>query len=161
MLLIGALTGLGLGLLGVPHALLLGIVAGLLELIPYLGPWISGAVSVLVALVAVDPFKALQVIILFIIIQEIEGNLVQPLVMSWAVHIDPLLVLIAIVVGAEALGLVGAVIAVPVAGMAQVVTQRLIAPAIRRATTAEEPSLAGASPSLPTLAAPTDNDPSS
>jgi predicted PurR-regulated permease PerM len=143
MLLIGTLTGLGLWLLGVPHALLLGIVAGLLELIPYLGPWISGAIAVLVTLVAVDPFKALQVVILFIIIQEVEGNLVQPLVMSWAVHIDPLLVLIAIVVGAEALGLVGAVIAVPVAGMAQVITQRLIAPAIRRATTAEAPALAG------------------
>jgi predicted PurR-regulated permease PerM len=134
MLLIGLLTALGLWLLGVPYALLLGILAGLLELIPYLGPWISGAVAVLVALVAVDPLKALQVAVLFIIIQEIEGNLVQPFVMSWAVHIDPLLVLIAIVVGAEALGLVGAVIAVPVAGMAQVITQRVIAPSIRRVT---------------------------
>jgi predicted PurR-regulated permease PerM len=161
MLLIGILTGLGLWLLGVPHALLLGIVAGLLELIPYLGPWISGAVAVFVALVAVDPLKALEVIVLVIVIQEIEGNLVQPLVMSWAVHIDPLLVLIAIVVGAEALGLVGAVIAVPVAGMLQVITQRLIVPAIRRATGAEEPALAGASPSLPAPAAPPDIDPAS
>jgi predicted PurR-regulated permease PerM len=158
MVLIGLLTALGLWLLGVPHALLLGIVAGLLELIPYLGPWISGAVAVLVALVAVDPFKALQVVVLFIIIQEIEGNLVQPLVMSWAVHIDPLLVLIAIVVGAEALGLVGAVIAVPVAGMAQVITQRLIAPAIRRMTRAGEAAPTGASPPLPSRAAPADND---
>jgi predicted PurR-regulated permease PerM len=156
MLLIGVLTGLGLWLLGVPHALLLGIVAGLLELIPYLGPWISGAIAVLVALVAVDPLKALEVIVLVIIIQEIEGNLVQPLVMSWAVHIDPLLVLIAIVVGAEALGLVGAVIAVPVAGMAQVITQRLVAPAIRRATTASEPALAVVS--VPPDHAPADND---
>jgi predicted PurR-regulated permease PerM len=134
MLLIGLLTALGLWLLGVPYALLLGILAGLLELIPYLGPWISGAVAVLVALIAVDPLKALQVVVLFIIIQEIEGNLVQPFVMSWAVHIDPLLVLIALVVGAEALGLVGAIIAVPVAGMAQVLTQRVIAPSIRRVT---------------------------
>jgi predicted PurR-regulated permease PerM len=112
---------------------------------------------VLVALVAVDPLKALEVIVLVIIIQEIEGNLVQPLVMSWAVHIDPLLVLIAIVVGAEALGLVGAVIAVPVAGMAQVITQRLIAPAIRRATTAGEPALAGVP--VPPDHSPADNDP--
>jgi predicted PurR-regulated permease PerM len=138
MLLIGLLTALGLWLLGVPYALLLGILAGLLELIPYLGPWISGAVAALVALVAVDPLKAIQVVVLFIIIQEIEGNLVQPFVMSWAVHIDPLLVLIAIVVGAEALGLVGAVIAVPVAGMAQVITQRVIAPSIRRVTAERE-----------------------
>jgi predicted PurR-regulated permease PerM len=156
MLLIGLLTTFGLWLLGVPHALLLGIVAGLLELIPYLGPWISGAVAVLVALVAVDPLKALEVVVLFIIIQEIEGNLVQPLVMSWAVHIDPLLVLIAIVVGAEALGLVGAVIAVPVAGMAQVLTQRVVAPAIRR-TTAENTAASSPAPvetSDPVLPAP-------
>jgi len=138
MLLIGLLTALGLALLGVPYALLLGILAGLLELIPYLGPWISGTIAVVVTLLTVDPLKALQVVVLFIIVQEIEGNLVQPLVMSWAVKVDPLLVLIAIVVGAEALGLVGAVIAVPVAGMAQVITQRLIAPAIRRTTAENE-----------------------
>ena len=135
MLLIGAFTALGLALLGVPYALLLGILAGLLEIIPYLGPWISGSVAVVVALVAVDPFKALQVVALFLIVQLAEGNLVQPLVMSWAVHVDPLLVLIAITLGVQVLGLVGALIAVPVAGMAQVITQRLIAPAIRHATT--------------------------
>ena len=147
MLLIGLLTTLGLALLGVPYALLLGIFAGLLELIPYLGPWISGTVAVVVTLLTVDPLKALQVIVLFIIIQEIEGNLVQPFVMSWAVHIDPLLVLIAITVGVEVVGLIGAIIAVPVAGMAQVVTQRVIAPAIRRTTRPNE-----AAPQPPTLA---------
>ena len=135
MLLIGAFTALGLALLGVPYALLLGILAGLLEIIPYLGPWISGSVAVVVALVAVDPFKALQVVALFLIVQLAEGNLVQPLVMSWAVRVDPLLVLIAITLGVQVLGLVGALIAVPVAGMAQVITQRVIAPAIRHATT--------------------------
>ena len=146
MLLIGLLTSLGLALLGVPYALLLGILAGLLELIPYLGPWISGAIAVVVTLLTVDPLKALEVIVLFIIIQEIEGNLVQPFVMSWAVHVDPLLVLIAITVGAEALGLVGAVIAVPVAGMAQVITQRVVAPAIRRTAVENEVAPAPAAP---------------
>jgi predicted PurR-regulated permease PerM len=153
MLLIGSLTWLGMALLGMPYALLLGILAGLTELIPYLGPWISGTVAVIVALVAVDPTKALQVVVVFVIIQEVESNLVEPLVMSWAVNVDPLLVLIAIIVGAEALGVIGAIIAVPVAGMLQVITQRLVAPAIRRATTATEPALAGASPSLPASAA--------
>jgi predicted PurR-regulated permease PerM len=156
MVLIGLLVGLGLWALGVPEALLLGIFAGLTEVIPYLGPWISGAVAALVALVAVDPLKALQVAILFIIVYQVESNLVRPLVMSWAVKVDPLLVLIAVVVGAEALGLVGAVIALPVAGMAQVITQRLIAPAIRRATTANEGALAGVPD--PQSSAPADND---
>src|SRR5262249_53342933 len=65
MVLIGLLTGVGLFILVVPYALLLGFIAGLTEVLPYLGPWISGAVAVIVALVAVDPFKALQVILLF------------------------------------------------------------------------------------------------
>jgi len=145
MLLIGAFTALGLALLGVPYALLLGILAGLLEIIPYLGPWISGSVAVVVALVAVDPFKALQVAALFLIVQLAEGNLVQPLVMSWAVRVDPLLVLIAITLGVQVLGLVGALIAVPVAGMAQVITLRVIAPAIRRA----RPAKSVAPPAVP------------
>jgi predicted PurR-regulated permease PerM len=156
MLLIGLLVGLGLWLLGVPEALLLGIFAGLTEVIPYLGPWISGAVAALVALVAVDPFKALQVAILFIIFYQVESNLVRPLVMSWAVKVDPLLVLIAVVVGAEALGLIGAVIALPVAGMLQVITQRLVAPAIRRATAASEVALADVPDAQ--SSAPVDND---
>src|SRR5262245_31289150 len=156
MLLIGLLVGLGLWVLGVPEALLLGIFAGLTEVIPYLGPWISGAVAALVALVAVDPLKALQVAVLFIIVYQVESNLVRPLVMSWAVKVDPLLVLIAVVVGVEALGLVGAVIALPVAGMLQVITQRLVAPAIRRATIGNEVALAGAPDAQ--SSAPADND---
>jgi predicted PurR-regulated permease PerM len=135
MLLIGSLTALGLALLGVPYALLLGILAGLTEVIPYLGPWISGTVAVIVTLLALDPLKALEVAVVFVIIQEVESNLVEPFVMSWAVHIDPLLVLIAITIGFEVLGVVGAIIAVPVAGVAQVLTQRVVAPAIRRTTT--------------------------
>ena len=135
MLLIGSLTALGLALLGVPYALLLGILAGLTEVIPYLGPWISGTVAVIVTLLALDPLKALEVAVVFVIIQEVESNLVEPFVMSWAVHIDPLFVLIAITIGFEVLGVVGAIIAVPVAGMAQVLMQRVVAPAIRRATT--------------------------
>jgi predicted PurR-regulated permease PerM len=105
-------------------------------------------------LLTVDPVKALEVVVLFIIVQEVEGNLVQPLVMSWAVHVDPLLVLIAITVGAEVLGLVGAVIAVPVAGMAQVLTQRVVAPAILRTTTENEVAPAPAAPAAPVDASP-------
>ena len=163
MLLIGSLTALGLALLGVPYALLLGILAGLTEVIPYLGPWISGTIAVIVTLLALDPLKALEVAVVFVIIQEVESNLVEPFVMSWAVHIDPLFVLIAITIGFEVLGVVGAIIAVPVAGMAQVLTQRVVAPAIRRVTTesraAPAPLVsADASASLPRSPAPPDDE---
>jgi predicted PurR-regulated permease PerM len=139
MLLIGVFTGLGLGVLGVPYALLLGVLAGLTECIPYIGPWLSGTVSVVVALVTVDPLKALEVVVLFLLVQQLEGNLVQPLVMSRSVHLDPLLVLIAILIGSELLGLFGAVLAVPFAALVQSLVTYAIAPMIRRASGRDEP----------------------
>lgn len=133
MLLIGIFTALGLGILGVPYALLLGVLAGLTECIPYLGPWLSGVVAVVVALVTVDPLKALEVVILFLVVQQVEGNLVQPIVMSRSVHLDPLLVLVAILVGSELMGLIGAVLAVPFVALLQSLVTLAIAPAIRAA----------------------------
>lgn len=134
MLIIGVLTGIGLVILGMPYALALAVLAGLTECIPYLGPWLSGSVAVLVAFLAVDPLKALEVAILFIVVQQFEGNVVQPLVMSKAVNLDPLLVLVAITVGVQLLGIIGAILAVPIAGAMQVLFLRVIAPVIRRAS---------------------------
>src|SRR5262249_28421019 len=118
MVLIGLLTSVGLLILRVPYALVLGLLAGLTELIPYVGPWISGTAAVIVALVTTGPALALGVIVLFLVVQTVEGNAVQPLVMSRAVHLDPFLVLVAIVVGSELIGLWGAILAVPVAALA-------------------------------------------
>jgi predicted PurR-regulated permease PerM len=147
MVLIGGCSAAGLALLGVPYALLLGILAGLTELLPYLGPWISGTISVLVALIAVDPGKALQVIILFLLIQELEGNVIQPLVMSRAVNVDPLVVIVSVLVGINLLGIIGAILAVPVAAAVQILVLRVLAPAIRRAPNA--PPAAATSETMP------------
>lgn len=135
MLLIGSLTALGLLIVGVPYALLLGILAGLTELIPYLGPWISGSVAVVATLVTTgNPLTVVWVIVVFLLIQEVEGNVIEPLVMHKAVKLDPWLVLVAILIGGELLGLVGIILAVPVAAVLQVVALEVVAPAIRLAT---------------------------
>src|SRR5260221_6261896 len=118
MVLIGLLTGLGLLLLGVPYAVLLGAVAGLTELLPYIGPWLSGTIVGLVALVAAGPLKAGEVILLFLLIQQIEGNVVQPLVMSRAVHVNPLLVIVAVLIRVDMLVVIGADLGVPIVGTA-------------------------------------------
>jgi predicted PurR-regulated permease PerM len=104
MVLIGIITGLGLTILGVPYALLLGAFAGLTALPPDIGPWISGTVAVGVALVAVDPAKALEAIILFCLIFIVEGEVVQPLVMSRSGNLDPLPVIVAVLIGLRLLG---------------------------------------------------------
>jgi predicted PurR-regulated permease PerM len=135
MLLIGSLTTLGLLIIGVPYALLLGILAGFTELIPYLGPWISGSVAVATTLITTGNLtQALGVVVLFLIIQEVEGNVIEPLVMHKAVQLDPWLVLVSLLIGGELLGLIGVILAVPVTAVLQVVTLEVIAPAIRLAT---------------------------
>ncbi|HKS69710.1 MAG TPA: AI-2E family transporter [Ktedonobacterales bacterium] len=134
MIVIGTLSGLGLWLLGVPYPALLGVLAGLTELIPFLGPWISGAVAVVVAALAVDPLKAVEVIVLFMVLQQVEGNTLVPLVMHHAVEINPLLVVVAVLIGGALFGVAGSVLSVPLAALLEVVVVRALAPAVRRAS---------------------------
>lgn len=148
MVIIGVISGIGLLILGVPYALLLGFVAGLTEVLPYIGPWISGSIAVVVALIAVDPAKAIQVVILFILIQELEGNIVAPLVMSRSVRVDPLVVVVSVLIGLSLLGVVGAFLAVPIAAGIQVLVIWVLAPALRRASGQGDQA-----PSVPTAAA--------
>lgn len=138
MALIGSLTAVGLFVLDVPYALLLGLLAGLTELLPYIGPWISGTMATIVALVAVDPLKALEVVLLFLLIQEIEGNVIEPLVMNRQVHVDPLLVIISVLIGLDLLGVIGAILAVPITAGVQVLVMRVVVPAIRSRYAADE-----------------------
>ncbi len=146
MFIIGGLTGVGLALLGVPYSLLLGVLAGLFEVIPFLGPWISGAVAVLVAIATGGPggpLKGLEVFLLFQVVQQLEGNTVVPLVIGRAVKLNPLTVILAILIGDNLLGVAGAVLAVPAAVIIQVSVRRLLAPLARNAANPpEEPVVA-------------------
>lgn len=132
MVVIGVLSGLGDLMLGVPYPALLGIFAGMTEVIPYFGPWISGAAAVLVALVAVSPLKALEVVLLYVLIQQIEGNTLIPLVMNRTVRLHPLTVVLAALFGTAMLGIVGGVLAVPVAAVVQVVIVSVLVPVARQ-----------------------------
>jgi predicted PurR-regulated permease PerM len=128
---VGILSGVGLFLLGVPYALLLAIVAALLQIIPFFGPYIAGAIALLVALPNGGWLLALEVLVLFVAIQQLEMLAIVPLVMRRAVKLNPLLTIVALLVGAAVLGLLGAVLAVPLAIVLQVLTVRVIAPIIR------------------------------
>jgi predicted PurR-regulated permease PerM len=134
MLVVGVLSGLGVFLLGVPYPVLLGIFAGLTEFIPFIGPFIGGSAATLVALVTVGPLKAGEVILLYVVIQQIEGNTLVPLVMNRAVQLNPLVVVVAVLIGGAVLGLVGGILAVPLAVVIQVLVVRVLAPAARRAS---------------------------
>ncbi len=131
MLLIGGLTWLGLLILGVPYALLLGLATGLLQVIPLIGPWISGAMVALVALSSGGAPRMVAALILFVGLQQLEGAVIVPLVMSRSARLHPIVTLIATVIGGTLLGFFGAVMAVPLAIVVQVVVVRILLPSIQ------------------------------
>jgi predicted PurR-regulated permease PerM len=134
MLVIGLLSGAGVAVLGVPYPLLLGLLSGLTETLPLIGPWISGSVAILVALLTHGAVKGGEVAALYVVIQTIEGNTLVPYVMARTTALNPLTVLVAVLIGGAMLGLVGAVVAVPVAVVLEVMVLRVLAPAARRAS---------------------------
>lgn len=112
MLFVGICTGVGLALLDVPLALTLGLLAFLLDFVPYFGPVLAGLLSVLVAF-TVSPQVALYVALLALVIQQLEGNLLLPLVQRWSVSLPPVLGLVAVVAFGSLFGLMGVLFATP------------------------------------------------
>jgi predicted PurR-regulated permease PerM len=117
-------AGLGLYLLGVlgifpdgkTYALIFGAFFGLMELIPYVGPFLGAAPPVLVALFQ-DPITAVWVSLLFVGLQQIEGHVVAPTVFGKALRVNPLLVIFALLLGGELYGIIGALLALPTAAV--------------------------------------------
>lgn len=114
MLVVGVGVGVGLWVLGVPLALTFGILAALLELIPYFGQIVAALLPALLAL-TISPVKALLVIVLFIIVIQVDSHIIQPLVMGHRVHLHPAVVLLAFLAFGSLLGFAGLLLAVPAA----------------------------------------------
>lgn len=110
--------GIGLAVLGVPLALPLAALVFLGAFIPVVGATLSGAVAVLVALVTVGPVKALILLVVVIAVQQLEGHVLQPLIMGRAVALHPLAVILAIATGVVTAGIVGGLVAVPLLAVA-------------------------------------------
>ncbi|HEX2134070.1 MAG TPA: AI-2E family transporter, partial [Actinophytocola sp.] len=106
--------GIGLWVTGVPLVLPLAGLVFLGAFVPLIGAFVSGLVAVLVALVTQGPVVALIVAGIVLLVQQLEGNLLEPLLMSRSVRLHPVAVIIGVAVGAELAGIVGALMAVPV-----------------------------------------------
>ena len=108
----GAISAVGLFLLGVPYALVLGAVVSVMAVIPYLGAWISGTLAVIVAL-TVSPTTALLTAFLFLGIQQLEGNFLTPKIQGDTLHVHPILIFLAVIIGGGLGGIPGVIVAVP------------------------------------------------
>ena len=124
MVVVGLLTGLGLWALGMPSALTLGLLAGVLEFIPFAGPILAAVPAILLAL-AVSPDLALWVLLLYLAVQQFEGNVLTPVVQQYAVDLPGVLLLFSLLAFGMLFGTLGVVLAAPLAVVTYVLVKRL------------------------------------
>jgi predicted PurR-regulated permease PerM len=127
MLVIGLVSFLGLFVLGVDYAIALGLISGLLEFVPMLGPVLSAVLAGVIGF-SMSPVKGFGVIILFVLIQQLENNLLVPKVMQKVSGFSPLVILLSLLIGSEFFGLVGALTAVPVTMIGSIILKRVLNP---------------------------------
>ena len=112
MLSIGLFSWIGLTILGLPYALPLALLAGLLEIVPTLGPILSAIPATIIAF-TISPTMAITVVVLYMLIQALENQLLVPKIMQKAVGLNPVLVILSVMIGANLMGIAGALLAIP------------------------------------------------
>jgi predicted PurR-regulated permease PerM len=124
MAIIGLLFTIAWSLIGLPFALLLGVLSGLLAFIPVFGPLISVIPPILLALVD-EPIKALWVVLVYLAIQSVESHVLHPLVMSRAVSLHPAIIIFVLLIMGTLFGFVGVLLAIPLVAALNVLVHEL------------------------------------
>jgi predicted PurR-regulated permease PerM len=122
----GTYAAIGLGLMGVPYFYVIALIAAIGETIPIVGPVIGGVTAVAVAL-TVSPKLALIVGIYFLVLHQLEANVLVPKIMERSVGVSPVAVLVALLVGGALMGLPGAILAIPTAALLSVIIEEIAA----------------------------------
>jgi predicted PurR-regulated permease PerM len=119
-LIVGALCSTGLGIIGLKFWFLIGMIAGLFNVVPLIGPWIGGIPGVTVALTTASPIKALLVVLIMIGVQQVDNHFITPQVMQRAVQLHPAAVMLALLAGGTLAGFFGLLLAVPVTAVLKI-----------------------------------------
>jgi predicted PurR-regulated permease PerM len=114
--LVGLLSAIGLSILGIKNSVTIGFVAGIGHLIPYFGPIVGGIPALLISIVQFGNLSMLpSIIIMFLIVYTLDNGFIQPNVFSKSVDLHPLAIIVLIIIGSEVMGVIGMLLAVPVA----------------------------------------------
>lgn len=116
-LIVGILTSIGLSIIRLDFAILIGMTAGIANIIPYFGPIMGSIPAVIVGLLSGSPIKALLAVIVLVVVQQIDGTLISPRIVGNSVGLHPVFVMLSIIIGGAYLGLWGMLIAVPIAAI--------------------------------------------
>lgn len=111
---VGVLSTIVLYFIGIDYALIIGIIAGICNMIPYIGPIVGTVLAVIIALLSGQPITALWAIIGMLVVQQVDNNLLAPKIVGDSVGLHPVFIMLAIIIGGNVGGLIGMLIAVPV-----------------------------------------------
>jgi predicted PurR-regulated permease PerM len=120
-IIVGAASSLGMWLIDLPFWLLIGIIAGFLNLIPFMGPVVGGALAVLVALLNGSVTQAIWAVVIMIAIQQVDNHVITPLVQRTRVNLSPLVIVLALIIGGTVAGLLGVLVAVPMTAAVRII----------------------------------------
>lgn len=115
MLFVGTLYYVALSVLGIPYALVLAVLGGLLEIVPYFGPIMSAVPAAILGFM-IDPLTGILVIVAYLLINMLENYVLIPKIMNRAIGLNPVAVILALLIGLQVAGIVGVILAVPIAG---------------------------------------------
>jgi predicted PurR-regulated permease PerM len=127
-------------LIGLPYALVLAVFAGVMEMVPIFGPALGAVPALLVAL-SIDPGKALWVVVATAIIQLLENTILVPRIMKHSMGVNPIIVLLSLIAFSSVFGFVGALLALPLAAIIQLLVSRVVLTAAESARQAHEKEL--------------------
>lgn len=122
---VGMASSVGMWAIDLPFWLLIGLLAGLLNLIPFLGPIVGGALAALVALLNGDVSQAIWAVAIFTAIQQVDNHVITPMVQRARVKLSPLVIVLALIIGGSLAGLLGVLIAVPLTAAVRIVVGHL------------------------------------
>jgi predicted PurR-regulated permease PerM len=124
-LVVGIASSAGMWLIDLPFWLLIGIIAGFLNLIPFLGPVVGGALAALVALLNGDPWQAFWAVLIMIAVQQVDNHLITPMIQRARVNLSPLVIVLALIIGGALAGLLGVLVAVPLTAAVRILVGHL------------------------------------
>lgn len=122
---VGALSSIGLALIDMPFWLIIGLAAGLLNLVPFVGPIVGGALALVVGVFDGNIAKGLLAVAIFTAIQQLDNHVITPVVQRAQVHLSPLIIVLALIVGGSEAGLLGVLVAVPLVAVVRIVAGHL------------------------------------
>jgi predicted PurR-regulated permease PerM len=124
-LIVGIASTFGMWAIDLPFWLLIGIISGFLNMIPFVGPVVGGALAALVALLDSNPWQAVWAVVIMIVIQQIDNHLITPMIQRTRVSLSPLVIVLALIIGGTLAGLLGVLVAIPATAAVRIVVGHL------------------------------------